>query len=99
MQITRARACRLSPFGAFTDAPVTSELAPLWKLAADSAARIALRDADEYGSRISIEGRVGGLGKGAKTGRQGKSVAIRRAQWIGMIELFGHPQNDPCHTF
>jgi hypothetical protein len=27
------------------------------------------------------------------------SEAIRCAQWIGMIELFGHPSEDHCYTF
>lgn len=34
-----------------------------------------------------------------RVGRQGKSDAIRRAQWIGMIELIRHPSKGRCHTF
>jgi hypothetical protein len=32
-------------------------------------------------------------------GRQGKSPAVRRVQWIGMIELFDQLPEDLCHTF
>jgi hypothetical protein len=37
--------------------------------------------------------------RGGMEGRQGKSEAIRRAQWIGTIEFFGRAPEDPCHTF
>ena len=33
-----------------------------------------------------------------ESGRQGKSEAIQRAQWVGMIQLFGYPSEHPCHT-
>ncbi len=35
----------------------------------------------------------------ARLRRQGKRHAIRRAQWVGMIGLFGHPSEGRCHTF
>jgi hypothetical protein len=36
---------------------------------------------------------------GTNGGRQGKSLAVRPAYVVGMVEVFAHVENTPCQPF